>query len=133
MRLATGTLDAPMASPRDSASSTIALDSGTAPEGVAVRAPLISTKLRAPAVGSGYRERPRIGALLDRGLEDSARLKLLSAPPGYGKTVAATGGWRGDAGPVRTRDEPHPGPGRRRRLPGMGIIPIKTHMEGSPT
>jgi LuxR family maltose regulon positive regulatory protein len=29
--------------------------------------------------------------LLDRGLEDSTRLTLLSAPPGYGKTVAVVG------------------------------------------
>ncbi len=33
----------------------------------------------------------RLGALLDRGLADSARLTLLSAPPGYGKTVAVAG------------------------------------------
>ena len=55
------------------------------------RVPILETKLKAPASVSGYRERPRVGALLDRGLEDSARLTLLSAPPGYGKTVAATG------------------------------------------
>ncbi|HEX7399605.1 MAG TPA: hypothetical protein VF302_07530 [Candidatus Limnocylindrales bacterium] len=29
--------------------------------------------------------------MLDRGLEDSTRLTLLSAPPGYGKTVAVVG------------------------------------------
>ena len=29
--------------------------------------------------------------MLDRGLEDQARLTLLSAPPGYGKTVAVAG------------------------------------------
>jgi LuxR family transcriptional regulator, maltose regulon positive regulatory protein len=61
------------------------------PTGPELRAPLVSTKLRAPAAGSGYRERPRLSALLDRGLEDSARLTLLSAPPGYGKTVAVVG------------------------------------------
>ena len=55
------------------------------------RAPIVGTKLQAPASVSGYRERPRLSALLDRGLDDSARLTLLSAPPGYGKTVAATG------------------------------------------
>ena len=55
------------------------------------RIPIVGTKVRAPASVSGYRERPRIGALLDRGLDDSARVSLLSAPPGYGKTVAVVG------------------------------------------
>ncbi len=50
--------------------------------------PLVSTKLRAPVTGAGHGERPRLSALLDRGLEDGTRLVLLSAPPGYGKTVA---------------------------------------------
>jgi LuxR family maltose regulon positive regulatory protein len=59
--------------------------------------PIVGTKLQAPASVSRYRERPRISALLDRGLEDSARLTLLSAPPGYGKTVAATG-WTASRG-----------------------------------
>ena len=40
---------------------------------------------------AGYRERPRLSALLDQALEDSARLTLVSAPPGYGKTVTVTG------------------------------------------
>jgi len=53
--------------------------------------PLVSTKLRAPVTVGGHVERPRLSALLDRGLEDSARLTLLSAPPGYGKTVAVVG------------------------------------------
>ena len=35
--------------------------------------------------------RPRLSAALDRGLDDSARLTILSAPPGYGKTAALTG------------------------------------------
>ncbi len=61
--------------------------------------PIVGTKLQAPASVSGYRERPRISALLDRGLDDSARLTLLSAPPGYGKTVAATG-WLTSRGPA---------------------------------
>ncbi len=60
-------------------------------------APLVSTKLRAPATGAGHRERQRLSALLDRGLEDSTRLILLSAPPGYGKTVAAVD-WLGSRG-----------------------------------
>ena len=76
-----------MAPPEDTA----ALDSRAPSQGSALPGPLVSTKLRAPAAGSGHRERPRISALLDRGLEDGARLTLLSAPPGYGKTVAATG------------------------------------------
>ena len=59
--------------------------------------PLVSTKLRAPAPGAGHAERPRLGGLLDRGLEDSTRLILLSAPPGYGKTVAAVD-WLGSRG-----------------------------------
>lgn len=91
MRLATGTLDVPMVSPRDSARPTVALDAVAAPEGVAVRAPLISTKLRAPTAGSGYRERPRLSGQLDPTLSDAIRLTLLSAPPGYGKTVAVAG------------------------------------------
>ena len=80
-----------MAPRRESSRSTVALDSGTTPEGIPLRAPLISTKLRAPTASSAYGERPRISAVLDRGLDDSIRLTLLSAPPGYGKTVAATG------------------------------------------
>lgn len=54
------------------------------------RVPIVGTKLQAPASVSRYRERARISALLDRGLEDSTRLTLVSAPPGYGKTVAVT-------------------------------------------
>ncbi len=56
-----------------------------------VRGPLVATKLRAPTSVPAYRERPRLGAALDRGLEDSARLTILSAPPGYGKTAALVG------------------------------------------
>jgi LuxR family maltose regulon positive regulatory protein len=41
---------------------------------------------------AGYRERSRLSSALDRGLADSARLTILSAPPGYGKT-AALAGW----------------------------------------
>ena len=82
-----GNLAVPMAPPKDAAT----LDSRAAPQSGALRGPLVSTKLRAPAADSRYRERPRLSALLDRGLEDSARLTLLSAPPGYGKTVAVVG------------------------------------------
>ena len=41
--------------------------------------------------GRDYRERPRLSGHLDGGLEDRTRLTLLSAPPGYGKTVAVAG------------------------------------------
>lgn len=55
------------------------------------RAPLITTKLRAPAAVASHRDRARVSDLLDSTLSDSTRLTLLSAPPGYGKTVALTG------------------------------------------
>ncbi|MDR3546384.1 MAG: LuxR C-terminal-related transcriptional regulator [Candidatus Limnocylindrales bacterium] len=67
------------------------MDSRAPSHGGAVAGPLVYAKLRAPAAGPGHRERSRISALLDRGLEDGARLTLLSAPPGYGKTVAVVG------------------------------------------
>ncbi len=38
-----------------------------------------------------HHERPRLSAQLDRGVDDQARLTLVSAPPGYGKTVAVAG------------------------------------------
>ncbi len=53
--------------------------------------PLVRTKLVMPASGSGYTERVRLSALLDRALDDTVRLALLSAPPGYGKTMALAG------------------------------------------
>ena len=62
--------------------------SAGAPE---VRGPLVATKLRAPASVPAYRERARISVALDRGLEDSTRLTILSAPPWYGKTAALVG------------------------------------------
>ena len=52
--------------------------------------PLISTKLHAPQV-NGYGDRPRLGSRLDHALDDGTRLTLLSAPPGYGKSVAVAG------------------------------------------
>ncbi len=51
--------------------------------------PLVAAKVQAPARGAGHCDRPRLSASLDRGLSDGVRLTLLSAPPGYGKTVAA--------------------------------------------
>ena len=53
--------------------------------------PLVATKLLAPLSLPGNVERPRLSSLLDRGLEDRTRLTLLSAPPGYGKSVAVAG------------------------------------------
>lgn len=46
---------------------------------------LLMTKLRVPSLASTVIERPRLSALLDRGLR--YRLTLLSAPPGFGKTT----------------------------------------------
>lgn len=56
-----------------------------------VHGPLVGTKLRPPAPVSNYGERSRVSALLDPTLTDATRLTLLSAPPGYGKTVAVAG------------------------------------------
>jgi LuxR family maltose regulon positive regulatory protein len=53
--------------------------------------PLVGTKLRPPPLVSAYRERSRLSAKLDAALEDQTRLTLISAPPGYGKTVAVAG------------------------------------------
>ncbi len=53
--------------------------------------PLVGTKLRASAAVQSYRERSRLSVRLDAALEDHTRLTLLSAPPGYGKTVAVAG------------------------------------------
>jgi LuxR family maltose regulon positive regulatory protein len=56
-----------------------------------VSGPLIGTKIRAPRPVADHRERPRLSGRLDAALDDTTRLTLLSAPPGYGKTVAVTG------------------------------------------
>ena len=69
----------------------------TGPAPTTVHAPLVGTKLRAPAAAPGSRERSRLSARLDAALEDQTRLTLLSAPPGYGKTVAVTG-WLASCG-----------------------------------
>jgi LuxR family transcriptional regulator, maltose regulon positive regulatory protein len=47
--------------------------------------PLIATKLNLPVLRSRVVERPRLRALLDRGKD--ARLTLISAPAGFGKTT----------------------------------------------
>ena len=54
-------------------------------------APLITTKLRAPVAVASYRPRERVSSRLDRALDDAIRLTLVSAPPGYGKSVAVAG------------------------------------------
>ena len=46
---------------------------------------LLETKLRPPPMRAGLVSRPRLTKLLDQGLE--ARLTLVSAPAGYGKTT----------------------------------------------
>ena len=56
-----------------------------------VPAPLVGTKIHGPRPVAGYRERPRVSDRLDGALNDATRLTLLSAPPGYGKTVAMAG------------------------------------------
>ncbi|MFN8630911.1 MAG: hypothetical protein U0838_11515 [Chloroflexota bacterium] len=53
--------------------------------------PLIVTKLRAPGVGRAYLERPRLLERLDPLSGDLGVVALLSAPPGYGKSVAVSG------------------------------------------
>ena len=50
--------------------------------------PLIATKLRPPVPVAGWIDRLRLRAQLARTLDGEVRLTLLSAPPGYGKTVA---------------------------------------------
>jgi LuxR family maltose regulon positive regulatory protein len=64
-----------------------------------VQSPLVGTKLRAPVGVHDYRERPRLGARLDGALDDPTRLTLVSAPPGYGKTVAVAGWLKAGAVP----------------------------------
>jgi LuxR family transcriptional regulator, maltose regulon positive regulatory protein len=54
-------------------------------------APIIATKLGPPPAASSYRDRARLSEHLDRSLADTTRLTLVSAPPGYGKSVAASG------------------------------------------
>jgi LuxR family maltose regulon positive regulatory protein len=60
------------------------------PDSTSWTRPLLATKLRPPAPGAGKLARPRVAAALDRALNDDVRLTLVSAPPGYGKTVALT-------------------------------------------
>jgi ATP/maltotriose-dependent transcriptional regulator MalT len=59
--------------------------------------PLIATKLRPPVPVAGQRERPRISDTLAGALGGYIRLTLISAPPGYGKTVAVAS-WLASAG-----------------------------------
>ena len=96
--LATTTLDTPMDAHEDARSLTIAHGA----QGVLSRvgAPLVRAKLVMPASAPGYGERARLNAILDRGLDDNVRLMLLSAPPGYGKTLALAG-WIESCGHAR--------------------------------
>jgi LuxR family maltose regulon positive regulatory protein len=55
------------------------------------QAPLVATKLALPPAASSYQDRARLDVRLDGALSDTIRLTLVSAPPGYGKTVAAAG------------------------------------------
>lgn len=57
--------------------------------------PLLATKLHAPRLRRGTVTRPRLLERLDRGRE--ARLTLVSAPAGFGKTTLLAG-WLGTAG-----------------------------------
>ncbi|NLT54549.1 MAG: hypothetical protein GXX79_08265 [Actinomycetales bacterium] len=53
--------------------------------------PLVAAKLVAPALPRCHLDRSRLGALLDVALDPRTRLTLVSAPPGYGKSVAVAG------------------------------------------
>ena len=73
-----------------------ASQASTGADGLPRGTPLISTKLHAPRV-TAYGDRPRLGSRLDHALDDVTRLTLVSAPPGYGKSVAVAG-WLGSRG-----------------------------------
>lgn len=59
--------------------------------GVPEWGPLVGIKLRAPVLVAGYCARGRLSDRLDEALADHVRLTVVSAPPGYGKTVAVVG------------------------------------------
>jgi LuxR family maltose regulon positive regulatory protein len=59
--------------------------------------PLVAAKLTAPTLPHGYRERPRLSEQLDAALYEATRLTLVSAPPGYGKSIAVAG-WLASSG-----------------------------------
>ena len=61
--------------------------------------PLVDTKLYIPLLRSGTVSRPRLTELLDRGRD--ARLILVSAPPGFGKTTALAA-WLAERGQVES-------------------------------
>ena len=54
-------------------------------------APLVATKLTPPTLPRGHRERARLSERLDAALDEAVRLTLISAPPGYGKSIAVAG------------------------------------------
>ncbi len=57
----------------------------------ALLVPLLATKLQAPALHASVLERPRLHERLDAALDETTRLAVVSAPPGYGKSVAVLG------------------------------------------
>jgi ATP/maltotriose-dependent transcriptional regulator MalT len=57
----------------------------------AILVPLLATKLQAPALSASVLERPRLHERLDGALDETTRLTVVSAPPGYGKSVAVVG------------------------------------------
>src|SRR5512143_2354991 len=87
-----------MVSPADPTIAASARRSGAAPNADPA-GPLVATKILVPSPGTALRDRPRLDASLDRGLDDRTRLVLLSAPPGYGKTVAVAG-WLASRSPA---------------------------------
>lgn len=68
-------------------------DRTASPAAIAPRidVPLVATKIRAPVLLASFLERPRLAARLDAAQDEAARLTILSAPLGYGKSVAVLG------------------------------------------
>jgi LuxR family maltose regulon positive regulatory protein len=69
----------------------MAVMASSAAAGPQASGPLVGTKVHAPVPVAGYCERRRLSDRLDGALADHVRLTVLSAPPGYGKTVAVAG------------------------------------------
>ena len=81
--------------------------------------PLVETKLYLPRLRRSLVARPRLSGRLRRGSD--ARLTLISAPAGFGKTTllaawlaaattATTGRWRGSPSITATANPPRSGP-----------------------
>lgn len=62
--------------------------------------PLLTTKLYLPQAPGALVERPRLCAKLDAGLAQGARLILITAPAGFGKSTLAAAWLRGQSIPV---------------------------------